>query len=130
MTPELNIAVEEIQRAFPENSITIKEEVNGDLYMVISDLEIGEQYTPKTSWLGFKLTFQYPFADVYPHYIDGNIRRSDGASFGEGIHLNQTFAGLPDRSSIMLSRRSNRWNPATDTAALKLIKVLDWIRHL
>ena len=31
-------------------------------------------------------------------------------------------------AATMVSRKSNRWNPAQDTAALKLAKVLDWIR--
>ena len=32
--------------------------------------------------------------------------------------------------AIQISRRSNRWNPDRDTAALKLARVLDWIRSL
>jgi hypothetical protein len=27
-----------------------------------------------------------------------------------------------------VSRRSNRWNAANDTAALKLAKVIEWLR--
>jgi hypothetical protein len=28
----------------------------------------------------------------------------------------------------MVSRGSNHWNPATDTALLKLLRVLEWLR--
>jgi hypothetical protein len=31
-----------------------------------------------------------------------------------------------DRQALQLSRRSNRWNPATDNAALKAEKVIKW----
>jgi hypothetical protein len=128
MTPEITAAIEEIRKVFPGKEITIKEETNGDVYLLVHDLEIGGQYTPSTSWVGFKLCFQYPFGDVYPHYIDGKIRRSDGAAFVSPLHINQTFPGFPDHRVTMVSRRSNRWNPATDTAAFKLINVLDWIK--
>lgn len=125
MTPEINAAIEEIRETFPENSITVKEEPNGDVCLLVHGLAIGDQYTPTTSWVGFKITAQYPFADIYPHFIDANVHRSDGSQFGGGIQVNHNFVGQP---AIMLSRRSNHWNPATDTVAQKLIKVLDWFR--
>jgi hypothetical protein len=31
-----------------------------------------------------------------------------------------------DRPAAQVSRRSNRWNPALDTATLKLMRVLRW----
>lgn len=45
-------------------------------------------------------------------------------SLGEGMSATQ-YEG---RSAIQISRRSNRLNPATDTALIKLLKVLDWLR--
>jgi hypothetical protein len=32
-----------------------------------------------------------------------------------------------DRPALQLSRRSNRWSAATDTAVLKAVKVLTWL---
>jgi len=29
--------------------------------------------------------------------------------------------------AVMVSRASHRWNPVTDTAALKLLRVLEWL---
>jgi hypothetical protein len=58
-----------------------------------------------------------------------NLRRQDGKPLGEAFHLNNQWQH-PSGTDLatMVSRRSNRRNPATETAALKLTKVLDWIR--
>jgi hypothetical protein len=58
------------------------------------------------------------------------LKRKDGRSLGGGFNLNNQWQTLKaTEPAIMLSRRSNRLNPETDTAALKLAKVLDWIRN-
>ncbi|MCZ7579107.1 MAG: hypothetical protein M5U18_19520 [Dehalococcoidia bacterium] len=36
-----------------------------------------------------------------------------------------SFEGVP---AIQISRRNNKLDPATDTAALKVAKVLEWLR--
>jgi len=33
-----------------------------------------------------------------------------------------------NRTAVQISRRSNRLDPATDTALIKLHKVLEWLR--
>ncbi len=69
------------------------------------------------------MVFQYPYANVYPHFVRGDLTRSDGQPLGEGTSVT-TF---DSRSAVQLSRRSNRLNPATDSAVLKLHKVLAWL---
>ena len=129
MTPEVNAAIEEIRNAFPGKTIDVAEDQNGGAYVVVHDLDIGDQYIPNTTWIGFQITYQYYHADVYPHYIDSGIRRCDGKDHVSGFHLNRSFPGRKGQSAIMISRRSNHWDPTTDTAAIKLEKVLDWIRQ-
>ncbi len=80
-------------------------------------------------WVGFQIVFQYPFADVYPHYFPAELRRTDGNGLGEGFHANNTFTRPSgSETAMMVSRRSNKRDPATETAAIKLAKVIDWIR--
>jgi len=74
--------------------------------------------------VGFLISFQYPRADVYPHFIDGSVSRKDGAALGQGF----SATTWQDRKALQISRRSNRLDPTIDTAALKLQKVLDWLR--
>lgn len=125
MTPDVERAISEIQQAFPGNTVEIQPDPNGGAYITVQDLALGDQYTPSKSWVGFQITFQYPHADVYPHYINGTVRRVDGQAYGAGMQLSQSWQG---RDAVMVSRRSNRWNAAVDTAAMKLAKILTWIR--
>lgn len=125
MTPEVELAIDEIRRAFSDHRVEVEVEGQGGAYVVVHDLEIGERYVPSTSWFGFLITFQYPRADVYPHYIDGSIRRADGNQLGGGFSSPTAWRGRP---AILVSRRSNKLNPTVDTATMKLAKVIEWIR--
>lgn len=126
MTPEVQKAIREIQEIFSSHQVEATEDGQGGAFVIVGDLPIGEQYIPSNSWVGFRMTFQYPNADVYPHYIDGSLRRKDGRNFGQGLSRPRDWQG---RSAIQVSRRSNRLNPAVDTAATKLTKVLSWLQN-
>jgi len=125
MTPEVEQAIAEIKATFPEHEITVEAEAQGGANVMVHNLSIGQQYAPEISWVGFQIGFQYPHADVYPHFIEGVVKRADGQGFGTGLSGPIDWQG---RSVIQVSRRSGRWNPASDTAATKLAKVLLWLR--
>ncbi|WP_017654867.1 E2/UBC family protein [Fortiea contorta] len=124
MTPEIEQAIAEIQIAFPGHCVEVEAEAQGGANVIVHNLMIGEQYVPSTSWVGFAISFQYPYADVYPHYIDAGLRRVNGLVQGAGFSANT----WRNQQVIQVSRRSNRWNAAIDTAATKLTKVLTWLR--
>ena len=86
---------------------------------------MGRPYIQAEVWIGFQITFQYPYADVYPHFTNTDLARSDIGGLGGGFGT-ATFRGQP---AIQISRRSNRLNPETDTAALKLLKVIHWMKR-
>ena len=85
---------------------------------------MGCPYVQAQVWFGFHITYQYPYADVYPHFTDPELARGDGGSLGGGFGT----ASFRGRSAIQISRRSNRLNPDRDTAALKLLKVVKWMK--
>lgn len=119
-------AIDEIRRAFPESQVSVRDDGEGGAYVIVEPADLGELYGPRESWIGFRVTFQYPYADVYPHYVRGDLKRVDGRSAaGDGLQAGQSFEGRP---AHQVSRRSNRLNPQTDTALLKLEKVLAWLR--
>ena len=123
MNPEVAAAIDEIKTSFPEATIEVKEE--GDAVVVLLDpINLGEPYAQTTTWIGFRITFQYPYADVYPHFVRGDLSRTDGTALGEGL----TATTFDNRSAVQISRRSNRLDPTTDTALIKLHKVLVWLR--
>jgi len=127
VTPAIQAAVTEIEQAFPGHRIELTPENQGGAYVIVHDLAIGEGYIPATTWAGFLITFQYPYADVYPHFVRPDIKRINNTNLPQG------FSGPTiwnEFQAIQVSRRSNRWKPGIDTAATKLAKVLDWIRNV
>lgn len=125
MTPEVEAAIEEVRAAFPGHAIDITSESQGGAYITVHDLWIGDQYEPCTTWVGFQVTFQYPRTDCYPHFLDSGVRRKENLALGEAFSGPTTWNNRP---ALQVSRRSNRWDPCCDTAALKLTKVLEWLR--
>ena len=129
MKPEVLRAIDEIRSAFPGVTVEVEPDSEGGAFVRTIDFEIGAQYEPSRSWSSFRITFQYPFADIYPHFFVADLRRKDGNPLGEGFHLNNQWQHPGgNEPATMVSRRSQRRDPATETAALKLAKVLDWIR--
>ena len=126
MTPEVEKAISEIEARFSAHKITVEKVADGGAQVVVDDLHIGDQYEPNTTWIGFVIGFQYPHADVYPHYVNPDLKRKDSQSFGQGFSPDSVdWAG---RKARQISRKSNRLNPLTDTAALKLAKVIEWLK--
>lgn len=124
MTPEVESAIEEIRQAFADHEVEVDPEDQGGAYVAVQDLTIGSGYRPRRSWIAFLIPYLYPRADVYPHFMDPEVQRADGGELGSAFQRT-TWRGRP---VIQVSRKSNRWNPAVDTAATKLATVLDWIR--
>ncbi len=124
MTPSVAGAVDEIVRHFPHSPVVLREDQEGGAFMILESLPIGEPYVQMDTWCGFHVTFQYPYSDVYPHFVRGDLQRRDGQPLGQAMSQG-TFEG---RAAIQISRRSNKLNPATDTALMKLLKVLEWLR--
>lgn len=125
MTAEVSQAIEEIKKTFPDKKVEVEEESQGGAYVTVYDLDIGPKYTPSATWVSFIIGFQYPAADVYPHYLDNSVKRVDGAGFGSGL----TRTSWRDKAVVQISRRSNRLNPLVDTATTKLLKVLEWLKN-
>jgi hypothetical protein len=123
LTPEVQTAIEEIRTTFPESVTETTEDGNGGAYVVIRTLPLSTIYIQRETWMGFHIVHAYPYADVYPHFVRCDLARVDRKALGEGLSLG-TFQAAP---AIQISRRSNRHNPATDTALLKVHKVLRWL---
>ena len=123
MTPDVAAAIDEIKLGFPDATVQVEESGDG-VVVVVDPVDPGEPYVQPETWIGFRITFQYPYADVYPHFVRGDLTRKDGAGLGEGM----TVTTFENRSAVQISRKSNRLDPATDTALIKLHKVVQWLR--
>lgn len=116
--------IREIEVRFPDATVDFEPDEQGGAYVKVDPVAVGSVYKPDSSWLGFQIPFTYPRADVYPLFVTGSLRRKDGRALGSGIQIT-TWRGQP---AAQLSRRSNHRNAATDSAALKALRVLDWLR--
>jgi hypothetical protein len=122
--PEVERAIAEIQKAYSETTVTVREDDEGGAYVILEEVAPGPAYREAVTWIGFRVTFQYPYSDVYPHYVRGDLSRADGRGLGDGMSQNQNFEGRP---AVQISRRSNHLDPRTQTALIKLQKVLLWL---
>jgi hypothetical protein len=135
VTPEIEAAIAEIRETYRDSTVSAVEDGDGGAYVTVDPVDLGEKYKPRSSWIKFQITFQYPASDVYPLFIRPDVRRlggapANGTPLGEGTAAAQYAGGGVATPAIQLSRRSNRLNQATDTAALKVEKVLAWVRSL
>lgn len=128
VNPEVLQAVEEVQQTFPAARVTASPDGQQGAFVVVDPVPLGPRFAQDETWIGFHITFQYPMADVYPHFVRPDLSRVDGQQLGEG-YAPTSCTFLEGRPVIQLSRRSNRLNPAVDTATIKLLKVLQWLNQ-
>ena len=125
IVPAVTKTIEEIRCTFDKCAVEAVPDGSGGAIVVVRKIPMGSPYVQAEVWIGFRITFQYPYADVYPHFTNADLARSDGDGLGGGFGT-AAFRGQP---AIQISRRSNRLNPKTDTAALKLLKVIRWMKE-
>jgi len=129
-------AVAEIRDGLPGLDVVVKEDGEGGAFVMVNGVRIGDGFAPTSSWIGFHITFPYPDADVYPHFIDAAVKyvgngeapnaHQDG-NLPTALSRGATMPGF-DRPAIQISRRSNRRDPETDSALLKLIRIVEFLR--
>jgi hypothetical protein len=128
MNTSVAAAITQVARAFPDSCISHLGDGQGGAFVIIDELDLGPAFTPGITWVGFAISPIYPRADVYPHYVRPDLGRTDGSILTVPLNPGQTMPGF-NRPATMVSRRSNRWDPARDTAVLKLHRVLLWFRQ-
>jgi hypothetical protein len=121
LEPQVEDGISGVRAQFPGHPIEVTSDGAGGVFTVVDDVRLGAPYAEQTTWLGFHISSAYPHSDVYPHYV-GRVSRLDGRPHGEGMQ-NVDWRGRP---ALQLSRRSHRWNPGRDNAALKAAKVMAW----
>ena len=124
MHSEVEEAVTELKAAFAGIGVTAEDDGDGGAFVEMFPVDPGPPYDQQETWLKFHIGCQYPYADVYPLYVRPDLARADGNGHGTGVALS-AFRG---ESALQLSRRSNHRNAEFDTAARKVLKVLEWFR--
>ena len=124
---EVSEAIEELKRAFPSSELTLSEDGEGGARVVVESVAIGARYEPEQSWLGGHIPAQYPYADIYPVFMDAAVRRRDGIGFEAPVTEGHDFCGRP---AIQISRRNNRIQNSGQTAVAKFLKIVDFLENL
>ena len=129
MKAEVQRAIAQIEYHFYAANVLAKEDGEGGAYVLVEPVDLGPLYTEETrhSWIGFRITFQYPIADVYPHHVRPDLKRVDNQPHGQGMGVTR-FEGEFARDSLQLSRRTKEIGWVNQSALLKLQKVIEWVR--
>lgn len=127
MNSDVQEAIAELRRAFPNAEVTANDDGQGGAYVIVDPVDLGERFVPQQSWVGGHISGLYPNADIYPLFIDAAVRRADGRGFEAPITHNASFGGRP---AIQVSRRNNQIQSCPQTAVGKFLKVLDFLEKL
>ena len=123
-------AVEEVLRhlreEFPGSTVSFIPDGNGGGDVIVDGVDLGGAFAPQSTWIGGNLSPQLPFADVYPLYVGGDVKRRDGTPIG-GPTTECQFASRP---AIQVSRRTNNLIATAHAAAMKFSKVLTFMKEL
>ena len=119
-------AVIEIRRIFSDHEVLAWPDGQGGAHVVISCVLLGPGWLEETSWVGFMISYAYPDADCYPHYVRPDLNRAAGLPLEVPFHPGNVFVGQP---ATMVSRASTRRIPGLDTAGRKASSVISFIQE-
>ena len=124
MNLEVSQAVDELRRAFPGCKVDATDDGDGGARFVMDGVDLGERYNPRRTWLGAHIPALYPYADIYPVFMDAGVGRADGGAFQAPITPGAQFEGRP---AIQISRRNNHAEHYPQTAVSKILKILGFL---
>ena len=127
MKQDVANAINELRQGFPTATVWSEQDSEGGAYVIVEDVHIGSRYAPTSTWLGGHVTALYPYADIYPLFMDASVRRADGVEFVAPVTLGHDFAGRP---AIQISRANNHTQNFPQTALAKFVKVIHFLENL
>ncbi|RWQ69332.1 MAG: hypothetical protein EOS85_29400 [Mesorhizobium sp.] len=138
MTPEVAEAVDDIKRHFGAGAVLVSPDKDGGAVVIVEGVALGKPYAQAETWVGFHITHACPYADVYPHFVRGDLKRADGLDLGEAITAPHQFPqpgvvvgdAIGSRAAVQISRRANKRDAGSglETPLLKALKVLRWLK--
>jgi hypothetical protein len=127
MKPEVAAAIEDLRAQFPNSTVTAVDDTAGGAYFFIEELDLNERFLPRKTWLGGRIVDGYPYADIYPIFIGGDVQRVDGRPFETPITGGHNWQGRP---AIQISRANRNVQTSPQTARSKVLKVLHFLETL
>ena len=129
-------ALKELAEGMPNAIVSHLEDDDGGAYVVVEPVDIGPSFEPRHTWAGFHVTYAYPEADVYPHFISGNVKYI-GAADTPNKHADGDLpvplsrGKMPgfERPAVQISRRTKSPDGETYSALYKLRRVIDLLKR-
>jgi hypothetical protein len=98
---------------------------DGGARVTVARAPLPPSLTQSYSWVGFVIPYNYDEVQVYGHFVPADLLYVDGRTLiGQGLQAGQIWEARP---AIKISRNSPRWRAGLDSAASKLIQVLQWM---
>ncbi len=117
-------ALESVRLSFAPSEWVVEDDGAGGVRVRFGPVQLAQTYVQRESWLAAHFVAQLPYADIYPIFLRGDLSRVDGNALIAPLTSGHQFMGL---AAVQASRRSPRRDAAIETAAMKLLKVLDWV---
>jgi|SRR6266850_715958 len=127
MKPEVSAAIEDLRAQFGNDAVTSVDDTVGGAYFFIEGVDLSDKFVPRKTWIGGRIVDGYPYADIYPVFIGGDVRRADGRAFEPPITAGHTWQGRP---AIQISRANRNVQVSPQTARSKVLKVLHFLETL
>jgi hypothetical protein len=127
MKVEVSQAIEDIKRQFPGAALTVREDGQGGAHVVADPIPLSEKFIPQSTWIGFHIPAQYPYADIYPVFISAGVRRANGQPFVVPVTPGHQYEGRP---ALQVSRRNSAAQNVFQKVAAKVLKVMDFLEKL
>jgi hypothetical protein len=126
MKTEVTRALEELKKQFEPAVLTAREDGQGGAYVILEPMSLGSRFRPDSTWVGFQIPAQYPYADIYPVFIGGDVTRADGVAFVAPVTPGHHFETRP---AIQISRRTGAVEVHQQNATSKILKVLAFLEQ-
>jgi hypothetical protein len=127
MKKDVSIAIDELQSQFVGASIMSRDDGQGGAFVVMEPVSLGPRFEPSETWVGFHITAQYPYADIYPVFVGSNIIRVDGLPFQAPVTPNHKFEGRP---AVQVSRRNSSAQTGLQSAKTKILKIINFLETM
>lgn len=123
-TAPVAVALDSLRACFPDARLDIEPDGSGGARVAVQPIPLSPVYMQETTWVGGHIVPQFPYADIYPLFVRGDIARRDSRPLGEGLSPGHMFL---NRSAVQVSRRSPHRDPNLELASHKFLKVLQWL---
>ena len=104
--------------------MALRDDGQGGAFVIMEPVCLGPRFEPTNTWMGFHITAQYPYADIYPVFVGADIARTDGQAFQAPVTQNHKFEG---RSALQVSRRNSSAQTGLQTAKTKILKIINFL---